>query len=233
MPCIYKITNTLNGKSYIGQTIQNPSSRWRQHCSPKRTSELHSSIHMAIQKYGKENFVFEVLQECLAEELDKLEVKYIAEYNTYKKGYNQTRGGNGVMPADNALPSKPVRQYTLAGEFIAEYSSISEASRETGFSISGIGDCCTGKHKANNGFQWSFAENKDRIAAIKYGRVVSTKMMPVIVYNEEERHIFTSVREAAKFLGINKESVRRRCIGETISTYNGYKVEQYNFKEHE
>ena len=58
MGSIYKITNKLNGKSYIGQTMQLVVKRWRAHISRKSTS----AIHAAIKAYGKENFSFEVIE---------------------------------------------------------------------------------------------------------------------------------------------------------------------------
>jgi predicted GIY-YIG superfamily endonuclease len=51
MPCIYKITNTINGKVYIGQTIQPLDKRWSQHKRSARMKEPYS-IHRAIAKYG-------------------------------------------------------------------------------------------------------------------------------------------------------------------------------------
>lgn len=87
---IYKITNTINNKSYIG----------RRKCIKNKLSSLHNYwgsglyIKNAIKKHGKENFIKEYLDFAMSdEELDKLEILYIKEFNTYKNGYNQTIGG--------------------------------------------------------------------------------------------------------------------------------------------
>ena len=88
---IYKITNKVNGKVYIGQSIH-IEKRWRQHCKTKDDF----SIHRAIQKYGPENFNFEVLLECPAEMLNNWERDMIALYDCISpKGYNLTEGGEG------------------------------------------------------------------------------------------------------------------------------------------
>lgn len=88
---IYKITNKVNGKSYIGQTRYTVEFRWRQHQHKKDSVYFHN----AIKKYGVENFIVETLEECNYEDLDSREIFYIAKYDTFNKGYNLTIGGNG------------------------------------------------------------------------------------------------------------------------------------------
>jgi len=81
---IYKITNRLNGKSYVGQSIH-IERRWSEHMRPSTDS----LISRAIKKCGKENFDFQVLCECLEEDLNSLEEYYIKKYNTVvPDGYN-------------------------------------------------------------------------------------------------------------------------------------------------
>ena len=88
---IYKITNKLNGKVYIGQSID-IDTRWRQHINAKDNVLIHKSI----QKYGAENFSFELLLECPADMLDVWERDMIALYDCISpKGYNLTEGGGG------------------------------------------------------------------------------------------------------------------------------------------
>lgn len=88
---IYKITNKVNGKSYIGQTRYTLEFRWRQHLHKKDNVYFHN----AIKKYGAENFSLEVLEECDLDKLNSREIFYIAKYNTFENGYNLTIGGDG------------------------------------------------------------------------------------------------------------------------------------------
>jgi hypothetical protein len=90
-----------NGKSYIGQTHFTPMERYKTHCRDARNGGIYP-VHYAIQKYGENNVIIETI--CTAdsqEELDDLEIKYIAEYNSLKdnggNGYNQTIGGGGTV----------------------------------------------------------------------------------------------------------------------------------------
>lgn len=87
---IYKITNKLNNKVYIGQS-NNVLRRLNEH---KRQRKV--DIDSYINVLGVDNFEFEILEECSKEELDKKEQQYIEQYNSVEDGYNIQQGeGNG------------------------------------------------------------------------------------------------------------------------------------------
>lgn len=90
---IYKITNLINGKIYIGQTTQSLKARWRQHCNDEKSCRV---LHYAIKKYGKENFILEIVAECKnVVEMNLKEVFYIKYFDTLvPNGYNLLTGGN-------------------------------------------------------------------------------------------------------------------------------------------
>lgn len=95
MPYIYKITNTINNKSYIGKTEKSkPLNRFKEHIQDsKRDYKNKRPLYEAFKKYGHENFKFEILEET--DNPNEREVYYISFYNTYKEGYNATLGGDG------------------------------------------------------------------------------------------------------------------------------------------
>lgn len=97
MGVIYCFINKINGKKYIGQTI-NPNQRYKQHKSSafnKTDKEYNSLFHRAIRKYGWNNFDYKILQTAKTiEELNRLEIFYIANLNSQTpKGYNIESGG--------------------------------------------------------------------------------------------------------------------------------------------
>jgi group I intron endonuclease len=96
---IYKVTNTVNGKIYIGQTIRPLDVRKWQHISDRRHNRDFSYFHQALNKYGKESFEWQILEHCDSkEELDEMEFHYIKQYNTFRPGgYNLTTGGDGCV----------------------------------------------------------------------------------------------------------------------------------------
>ena len=96
MSKIYKITNIINGKSYVGKTEFSIEKRFREHCldSKKRTEE-HRPLYRAMNKYGVDKFQVELLEECSTEEAPFREQYWIGYYKTYTNGYNATLGGDG------------------------------------------------------------------------------------------------------------------------------------------
>lgn len=82
---IYKLTNTITGKVYIGQSM-NIEERWKVY----KRGHFHGNEELGsdFEKYGQDSFKFEVIQECDPQELDMYEWKYIHEYKALEEGYN-------------------------------------------------------------------------------------------------------------------------------------------------
>lgn len=95
---IYKVTNSINGKCYIGQTIKTLEQRKHEHIWNATNKKYKSYLHNAINKYGIENFKWEMLCECSTNDmLNKKEMDSIIEQNSYiPNGYNLTLGGGGI-----------------------------------------------------------------------------------------------------------------------------------------
>lgn len=89
---VYLITNTINGKRYVGQTRQTLAKRWIAHCSKNRCRYLYN----AIQKYGRQSFIIEPIVEVSTRELaNEFEIEYIERYKTHEpNGYNICTGGD-------------------------------------------------------------------------------------------------------------------------------------------
>lgn len=94
MGFIYKITNKLNNKIYIGQTIKTVSKRFQQHKNNSNKDYFSQIVlYKAFNKYGIENFTCETLEEVPNDKLDEREKYWIEFYDSYFNGYNSTLGG--------------------------------------------------------------------------------------------------------------------------------------------
>lgn len=95
MGYIYKITNSINDRLYIGQTQNTIAERWKGH--KKSAVNSTAPLYLAMRKYGVENFSIQVIEECDDELLNEREIYWIEYYDSYHNGYNATMGGQGVI----------------------------------------------------------------------------------------------------------------------------------------
>lgn len=114
---IYVIKNNVNGKCYVGQSID-IYRRWYSHQNPKSwESDRSKALYKAFLKYGIENFTFEIVEECKRKDLDAREKHWISFFNSYKGGYNMTKGGQGNDNRDWVHKSRK-KKINWAIEFI-------------------------------------------------------------------------------------------------------------------
>ncbi len=98
MGVIYKITNKLNGKMYIGETTRdNPNERWMQHKRHVLNEQFGCrALYNAMTKHGIENFEFKIMFFCFNEDVEHYEIQMIEKFNTIApNGYNILKGGKG------------------------------------------------------------------------------------------------------------------------------------------
>lgn len=104
---IYKITCKVNGKVYVGQTTQSMRRRKAEHLCRLAAGERQHKLYRAMRKYGSDNFEFSELCSVFDEtDLDELEIQFIAEYNSFNRGYNSSAGGGSTSPETRKLLSK-------------------------------------------------------------------------------------------------------------------------------
>lgn len=156
MSCgIYKITNVLNGKSYIGQSINIPL-RWSRHKNfPLEKSNY--PLYKAFKKYGIENFAFDILEECSVENLNDREIFWIKTFNSYYEGYNQTLGGQGssnnvikISIEDLKIIYSLLSDSNLTQKEIAKMFSVGEDT---------ISEINTGKTRVFEGYEYPIRKN--------------------------------------------------------------------------
>ena len=98
---IYKITNDINDKVYIGKTLSSIEKRFQEHKKDSIRSRMENRpLYRAMNKYGCDHFQIELVEEAAIEVLSQREEYWIAFYHSYENGYNATKGGDGKQLYD-------------------------------------------------------------------------------------------------------------------------------------
>ena len=117
---IYRITNKINGKVYIGQTVQsNPKMRWYAHLDYARKGRK-SHLYDSMRKHGIDNFDWEVIdQGSSIEKLNELEAKWLAHYRILGEVYNNREaGGNKLHSAESIKKMQQVHKLRHASNIV-------------------------------------------------------------------------------------------------------------------
>ncbi len=198
---IYLITNKINGKQYVGRSIRsNPKQRWKEHKSNSRKPKVTSAIHLAMQKYGIENFSFDVIDYASdAAELASMESRYIVERNTLcPNGYNLE-----LHQAPNRLRAEESRRRSAFSKQGVS-GRVKKTSRYCGVVLHPTG-WRTSITYLDHTYAKSF-ENEDE-AAIQYDRFVLGTYGPDAKINFPElrtRHTVDEIKETLDLFMIPK-----------------------------
>ena len=235
---IYKIENVINHKVYIGQTTEPNGFNGRYQAKGvgiERVYNYHRlhmnrnayyNVHLlsSIEKYGLEAFVVDEIFDTATsfEELNNKEIYYIAKFDSYNNGYNNTAGGNTYDVSKKPIGkdchlSKRVCQIGLDGNLIKIWDALAEIERETGIKRGSISNVCLGSKKTAGGFVWVYQEDYDPNS--DYRRIPKTKdggsgTKPILWLDENENIIkeFYSGTEACKELKISPQEISRICL---------------------
>jgi len=150
---IYMITNTVNGKRYIGQTKFSVADRWLGHLSDaKKENRQHRALYKAINKYGEKAFDISVVEECATEQLNDREIFWINYYATHTNGYNETRGGCGKLYYDYSQILSLIKEKLSTNDIVASIGCsrelVCKVARENGIDrqeFIGVNFCETAK----------------------------------------------------------------------------------------
>lgn len=246
---IYKITNQVNGKVYIGQSVD----IYIRRCCHK--SELrghrHHNIHLqrAWDQYGEENFIFDTIEECKENKLNEREIFWISYYNSNdpKYGYNLTEGGDGLRgyKCSQELKNKmsqsknPPRivQIDFDGKLVRSWRSATHAQRTLmNIRARSILQCARHICYQANGYIWFFEneynEIKDTFDIKEY--LLSHKNffdIPICQYSVygELINIWSQKKLKEKYLDTKFQVILKVCNHEK-NTYDGY-IWKYEYEK--
>ena len=249
---IYKITNLINGKVYIGQTVKSLQRRFNRHINDALHG-LDTHFAKAIRKYGKDNFEIKLLDDSAQtqEELNQLENYYIHKYNTLENGYNETdslarSGGNtyagrtkkqmmetrkklseskkgGKNPRATKVKCKNIK---TGQELIFDsFTECTKYFQEKSHSF--VSRRCTGKTKCAYKGEWIFAylDNNYPTDCTKYKNNHRSVQIIVIPPDSEEKIFFPSYTAAEKEFDFPRNSLSKASLKKGFPfTYRDYVI---------
>lgn len=224
MSCVYIHTNKTNGKVYIGKSDINPKTRWGNGNNYKHCKKF----YYAIKKYGWDGFTHEILLDGLTkEQASEFEKMYITLYDSVRKGYNISSGGDGGNGIFGGLATreklkKVVCQYSLDGKLIAEYDGANKAAQILYGKKrdSGIVQVCNGIGGSAHGFVWRY--KGDSFDKYDVGVLVKKTSVWQCTVDGKRIKLFDSITEAEKQTNTRHSEIVRCCKGRR-KTSNGFK----------
>lgn len=246
---VYMHRNKINKKVYIGITKQKCEERWKHDGLGYQKQE---KFFRAILKYGWDNFEHIILFEGLtAEEASKKECELITLYDSYNNGYNANLGGSvtnhSLATLEKMRQSMTGKKHTqetknkisvakdkdkvsvLCIETHKIYSSIADASAETGTDKSSIIKCCKGIMLSAGGLTWRYAD-LDRYILYKEATETRVNKSKKAVVCIETNTIYETVRAAAQATGADESGIVKVCKGKQ-KTAGKYHWKYVNEKE--
>lgn len=233
---VYCVENLINGKKYIGYTKNDIETRWYQHLSKTHHKEDHSILHLAIAKYEEHNFKIYPIRvlKCstsneLIQRLKFAERECIEEYGTI------TPNGYNILPGGETVPINritPIFQYTMDGEYIRSFNSLTEAIQINGFNDNPKGGkilYCLRRNHCAFGYLWDRVLNSDiqqlylNYEANKQG---NCKPRSIIQFDMDMNIINTyiSVKDASQKIGLSYSGIYRAASPKYVNdlTCGGY-----------
>lgn len=200
MSCIYKITNQINQKVYIGQTRFQLNERWQQHLTASKIGN--TKLYQAMREFGINNFIIEKIEDCETNKLNEREIYWISYYNSMLNGYNMTVGGSGL----SIINHQKVLELWNEGLNISEISFILNNSN---------------RHISNH----LKAEGITNEEIQKRGqeKTIKKRQKGINQYDFQGNLLYhyNSIFEAEKITGINSSHISSTCKHNNYSS-NGY-----------
>lgn len=252
---VYKITNLINNKVYIGQTVNSLEQRFNRHKQDALSGRLDTHFARALRKYGTENFVAEIIDTAESqEELTQKEYYWIGYYHACEDGYNESNSmfkcGGNTYAHKNELEmrkiSSKIRESKIGGKNPASkkikcknittneelfFDSLAECQRffgETNHNF--ITRRCLGKTKCLYKKEWAFAYAEDSYRNFSKEKG-STRAQPIRVYNldTKEQHDFPSYTAAEKFYHTSPHAFSDKAYKyDKIFTVGQYQITKIN-----
>lgn len=221
---IYKITNLVNGKIYIGSTKNMRMRLWKHRALLRHNKHHNQHLQNSWNKYGEDNFDYCILETCDESNQYEREQFYIdtyhPEYNiaeivelpsyseASRKKHSETR--KQMFAEGKLTPTKTteIYMYNLNGDFIKKYSSLVEASRELNINRHLIGKNLSGENKRCHEYVFKYEYSPSIPPYVKAPKDNSYTWKTVHVYNDAEEYFFDKAQDCCEYFGVHLVYIR-------------------------
>lgn len=220
---VYKITNIVNNKVYIGSSF-NIKQRWNRHLNELRQNIHHSSkLQRSFNIHGKESFIFEIIEECDKNIIIEREQYWINSYDSYHSGYNEMIVVNYPMLGKNhSIKTKNKMSEAHKGKVLSKETKEKLRDLNLGKKISQetkkkISKALKGKYTKEKNSMWGKSMSQD----VK-NKLIEVNNKKIVQYNKNGDFIkkWGSISECAKTLNLDNSSITKVCRGKLKTTGN-------------
>lgn len=209
---IYIITNDINDKVYVGQTVQSLHKRFINHCcNSSKDNSKNMYIKRAILKYGKQHFKISLIEECPRELLNNREIYWITYYNSFNNGYNLTIGGNSNREVLTKSISSMINIEEFNNYVTSNVCTIPELVEKFSISRSSVYNLLKQLNKENT----KVVKSKTRLSATEtYSNEICKKYLEgyniqdlITMFHSNKKYISMLLRKAEIKIIRNKKSM--------------------------
>ena len=222
---VYKITNKVNNKTYIGSS-SNYLSRWQNHkdASIRPAHQCYNyPLQRAFRKYGMENFIFELIKDDFQTryEAEEYEQQMIIHYKSLvsENGYNQRIDTHGGLTDENRAKnveelSQPCALVDFNENIIKKYPSYSAAAKEYNLS-SQVGKVCKGLYSSANGLLFRDLDENGNVIHIPQKPFQNQQAVIAInVFDKDDTITFESLTKAAEYFNTTRQEIYKCTSGQ-------------------
>ena len=225
---IYLITNNINNKKYVGQTIRSFHDRIREY----KKGFSNGYLNNAFNKYGWDNFEFSIIDTATSlKELNEKEIKYIQQYKSNQKefGYNIESGGGNAIPNTETLEKMSRshigikqtnnwvnKRIAKAGSEDAKKYGKSKTEEEKKILSENSTKFWLGKNRNEETKRKISETKKEQGLSDKQKEVLCKKVYKINSFNNELISEFDSTAHASIVEGVNQSTISRWCSKDKI-----------------
>lgn len=226
---VYRHTSP-SGKVYVGITSQKAQTRW-QYCNGYKVCSI---FHKAIKKYGWSNFTHEILLDGISKEHAIYTEKYlISWYKLHNISYNITDGGEGSLGRKHSEDTKQKISKAHIGKVVSESTRLKQSMIRKGTKVGQLNPMYNKKH--TNESKLKMSESRSGLLNHRYGKKLNDLeiqkcreaqttckiVLQIDITTEEVVMEYSSIREAAKYVGVYPTHISEACRGirKTVKQY--------------